>query len=567
MKTYINIIYLIIFSSLFISCDNNKDSLNKMSNKEFIKFIDSDKNNRKGIERIDSIMNLPYKMDIHKKGLLHYTKAENLFNLEQFDIAKLEYNKALKLYTNENNRISIGITYNRLGVISTLTRNYTEASEQINKALKIFIEKKDKYNELVALDSKAHLAYSQKDYKKAITIIEDVLEINIKKKDTSYISGNYTNLGYLAELVNDNKKAEIYYKKGVKLVRLSNSKKNTTALTNLADFYYSKKKFKKSEELCLEALKIEEEKENLLKQIEIYKTLVDSIGNKTQSRLLIKHIVKRDSINLLIIENKNAEKIKLVENQYELIAKEKELIQEQKDQFNNKILFLISTISLLILGLFLYQKNKNSKLQLIQEKLILEQKVLRSQMNPHFIFNTLTSIQKNLLVDGLLKSSTSLSRFAKFIRQNFEFTNKNFITLEEDLDALKNYIETQQMRFDDKFDYEINVSDNMDLSYIKIPPMLLQPFVENAIEHGLKSKKEKGNLTVNILENYNKICFEIIDDGIGYKKSTKLNDREHATDVFLNRLKLRNLGEEKSFNITPLQTNGKGTKVTFGLKL
>lgn len=567
MKTYINIIYLIIFSSLFISCDNNKDSLNKMSNKEFIKFIDSDKNNRKGIERIDSIMNLPYKLDIHKKGLLHYTKAENLFNLEQFDIAKLEYNKALKLYTNENNRISIGVTYNRLGVISTLTGNYTEASEQINKALKIFIEKKDKYNELVALDSKAHLAYSQKDYKKAITIIEDVLEINIKKKDTSYISGNYTNLGYLAELVNDNKKAEIYYKKGVKLVRLSNSKKNTTALTNLADFYYSKKKFKKSEELCLEALKIEEEKENLLKQIEIYKTLVDSIGNKTQSRLLIKHIVKRDSINLLIIENKNAEKIKLVENQYELIAKEKELIQEQKDQFNNKILFLISTISLLILGLFLYQKNKNSKLQLIQEKLILEQKVLRSQMNPHFIFNALTSIQKNLLVDGLLKSSTSLSRFAKFIRQNFEFTNKNFITLEEDLDALKNYIETQQMRFDDKFDYEINVSDNMDLSYIKIPPMLLQPFVENAIEHGLKSKKEKGNLTVNILENYNKICFEIIDDGIGYKKSTKLNDREHATDVFLNRLKLRNLGEEKSFNITPLQTNGKGTKVTFGLKL
>ena len=244
MKTYINIIYLIIFSSLFISCDNNKDSLNKMSNKEFIKFIDSDKNNRKGIERIDSIMNLPYKMDIHKKGLLHYTKAENLFNLEQFDIAKLEYNKALKLYTNENNRISIGITYNRLGVISTLMGNYTEASEQINKALKIFIEKKDKYNELVALDSKAHLAYSQKDYKKAITIIEDVLEINIKKKDTSYISGKYTNLGYLAELVNDNKKAEIYYKKGVKLVRLSNSKKNTTALTNLADFYYSKKNLK-----------------------------------------------------------------------------------------------------------------------------------------------------------------------------------------------------------------------------------------------------------------------------------------------------------------------------------
>ena len=167
----------------------------------------------------------------------------------------------------------------------------------------------------------------------------------------------------------------------------------------------------------------------------------------------------------------------------------------------------------------------------------------------------------------MLKSSTSLSKFAKLIRQNFEFTSKELIGLDEDLDALKNYIETQQMRFEDKFDYQINIGKNIDLSFIKIPPLLLQPFVENSIEHGLKSKKEKGNLIINILEKRGVFDFEIIDDGVGYKKIEKVNDREHATDIFLNRLKLRGMNEEKTFLISPSLENGKGTKITFTLKL
>ena len=122
------------------------------------------------------------------------------------------------------------------------------------------------------------------------------------------------------------------------------------------------------------------------------------------------------------------------------------------------------------------------------------------------------------------------------------------------------------MRFEDKFNYQINVQKGLDISFIKIPPMLLQPFVENAIEHGLKSKKEKGNLTINVFEEKEFICFEIIDDGIGYNKTNKVIDREHALDIFLKRLKLRKLGEEKYFSIKNLK-NEKGTKVVFLLKL
>ena len=113
------------------------------------------------------------------------------------------------------------------------------------------------------------------------------------------------------------------------------------------------------------------------------------------------------------------------------------------------------------------QKNKNGKLKLKQDKLILEQKVLQSQMNPHFIFNALTSIQKTIFDNDPVKSASYISKFATLIRQNFEFVDKKEIFLSEDLDALKNYIETQQLRFDDKFNYSITIDETIDASYIK----------------------------------------------------------------------------------------------------
>ncbi len=536
-----------------------------MSNKNFIAFISTTKNSKKGLERIDSIMKLNNKLSMHKKGLLHYTKAGYLFKLQKNNVARIEYNKALKLYKQEGNKISIGISYNRLGVLDAVEGKYKDATQRINKALKIFREQKDEENELVALDSKAHIAFLQKKYKKATSIVEQILKINIQKKDSSYICSNYNNLGYLAELLNKTDKAEEYYKKALKISNLL-EEKNTTAMINMGSFYYAKKQYAKSLKLYLKALKIEEKNENLLGQKEIYEMLVDSLGKYINPFYFTKYKIKQDSINTLIADNKRQEQLKQIENQYQLIAKEKALNQEIKINNKNKLLFIIILGLLFFLGLFLYQKSKNTRLKLSQEKLLLEQKVLRSQMNPHFIFNALTSIQKNLLEDDILKSSSSLSKFAKLIRQNFDFISKKHITLDEDLDMLKNYIETQQLRFENKFDYQINIQKGLDISYIQIPPMLLQPFVENAIEHGLRPLKEKGYLKINIIELNEYLQFEIIDNGIGYKQKNKTNNREHAIDIFLKRLKLRNLNEEKFFKIAALK-NGRGTKVTFLLKI
>jgi len=246
------------------------------------------------------------------------------------------------------------------------------------------------------------------------------------------------------------------------------------------------------------------------------------------------------------------------------LLKEKEL-ELSKERNRNIIITSVILFFLFFFGLlFLAQRTKNKALKANQQRLVLEQKVLQSQMNPHFVFNVLSAIQNSLLDNNPIKSAGYLSNFAKLIRQNFNFIQKEKISLEDDLDALNNYIKTQQFRFNDSFDYKIDVEENIDIESVFIPPMLLQPFVENAIEHGLKSIDYKGFLEVKIQEIENKIHFTITDNGVGYlpKNDTK---EDHAIAIFKKRITLMGNNDECSFEINN-NPNSSGTQVKFCLK-
>ena len=205
---------------------------------------------------------------------------------------------------------------------------------------------------------------------------------------------------------------------------------------------------------------------------------------------------------------------------------------------------------------------KNKTLKDEKEKLKLEQKVLRSQMNPHFIFNALSAIQNSLLDNEPLKSAGYLSRFAKLIRQNFDFINEKTILLADEIDALRNYMETQQLRYKDKFNYEINIHADIDINKVEIPPLLLQPFVENAIEHGFKNKTDKGLIQITFSKKEDAICYKIVDNGKGFDVNHK-TEKIHAIDIFKKRLKLRENDEIKTFKIS---SSDKGTIIKFCLK-
>ncbi len=184
------------------------------------------------------------------------------------------------------------------------------------------------------------------------------------------------------------------------------------------------------------------------------------------------------------------------------------------------------------------QANSDLKVQLMEKetlenlaaRLSLERRLLRSQMDPHFIFNALGNIQSMILQKDTIPAVSYLNKFAKLTRQILEQSRKETISLGEEIATLKNYIELQQLRLNNSFDYEIVCDESVE-DDVLIPPLLIQPFIENAVEHGLKPKPkdEKGQLKINFSQmndQKNLIC-TIKDNGIGLKASRKLKTNEN----------------------------------------
>jgi hypothetical protein len=152
----------------------------------------------------------------------------------------------------------------------------------------------------------------------------------------------------------------------------------------------------------------------------------------------------------------------------------------------------------------------------------LELKALRSQMNPHFMFNSLNSIKNYILHAEPKLAAEYLSSFAHLIRMILQNSREKMITLQEELETLILYIELEQIRFDHQFEFHCIIDDDLRLEQIMIPPMLLQPYVENAIWHGLMHKKEKGNLFLRFAKEGEMVACIIEDDGVGRSKAAEM---------------------------------------------
>ena len=175
----------------------------------------------------------------------------------------------------------------------------------------------------------------------------------------------------------------------------------------------------------------------------------------------------------------------------------------------------------LVLLIVLWKKNTVLRRRETEHQLvILEQKALQSMMNPHFIFNTLGSIQNYLLQNKADDAGLYLSQFARLIRQNLSAINTGMTGLDEEIDRLRNYLDLEKLRMENRFDYRITVGVGIEEDEIRIPSMILQPIVENAIWHGISEIEEKGMIV--IVFNYhteNSLRVKISDNGVGYRKT------------------------------------------------
>jgi len=163
--------------------------------------------------------------------------------------------------------------------------------------------------------------------------------------------------------------------------------------------------------------------------------------------------------------------------------------------------------------------------ELKQKGTELEMQALRAQMNPHFIFNSLNSINWYIQQNNKAKASEYLTKFSKLVRLILQNSKSSLIPLESELESLALYLDLEGMRFDYHFLYKISVPPDMDISILKVPPLIIQPYVENAIWHGLLHQDKKGQLDIEVTEKEDQLFFKITDNGIGRNQAAVLGSK------------------------------------------
>lgn len=212
-------------------------------------------------------------------------------------------------------------------------------------------------------------------------------------------------------------------------------------------------------------------------------------------------------------------KIDIEEKDNIISFNERELFESRTENKNTLIFFLSLLLIGAIVSSFFIYKNIVARRK-ANELLLL--KSLRSQVNPHFTYNALNSVNNFVAKNDERATNKYISDFSKLMRSILDHSQKDFISLEEELDSIRLYLKLEHARFEDKFEYEINIDQSIELSAYMLPPMLLQPFIENAVWHGIRYLERDGFISVKVIPQDEQIKISIADNGIGRTKSKAL---------------------------------------------
>jgi LytS/YehU family sensor histidine kinase len=248
------------------------------------------------------------------------------------------------------------------------------------------------------------------------------------------------------------------------------------------------------------------------------------------------------------------------------------LMEEDKlkeDALSNHRIMIGLLLFLLVIGTIggVYILRVSKQRRIANQQLALRS--LRSQMNPHFIFNALNSVNSFISENDERSANKFLSEFSRLMRSVMENSEHDFISLSKELEIIRIYMQLEHFRFKDKFNYTIEVDESIDEDALQLPPMLIQPYIENAIWHGLRYKNEIGNLSLSFKLNSDKLVITLIDDGIGRTKSAEIKT---ANQLKNKSTALKNINERINiFNelhkikieviISDVESDGSGTKV------
>jgi Tfp pilus assembly protein PilF len=271
-------------------------------------------------------------------------------------------------------------------------------------------------------------------------------------------------------------------------------------------------------------------------------------------------------------ESESQERSNLISQQREIEELSKDVsfgrYEETATVSRQRLIIYGLTFILLITATTSYFIYKNAKASQVANQL-LTLKSLRSQMNPHFIFNALNSVNHFIAQQDERTANKFLSEFSQLMRLVMENSQEDFIPLNKEQEILLLYLKLEHYRFRDKFEYEIQIDESINAETLEVPPMLIQPYIENAVWHGLRYKDTKGKLSLQFLKVDSHMVVKIRDDGIGRKRSAELktqNQRKHNSTGIRNieeRLSIINKVYKTNYRVTIADvTSGTGTLVS-----
>lgn len=487
------------------------------------------------------------------------------------------YQKGLKLYLKINHKSGISKSYNNIGVVYKSRSKNEKALEYFKIAFKIQ-EQIGEQTMPVTLTNIGVIYFENNKLKEAYSYYTKAEKLfkTIENKRGLALLQNYWGDYYVKTKAQD--KAEEYYKKALDLYQsIQNKFGASLALYNLGILYFEQKKLEQAMTLATQSLSYAKEI-GILDQIYHSEKLISDINfSQNQPALSLEHYknysIARDSLNTL----ESTQKFDRAEMDFEY--QKKEALFKEKNKREHLLLVFSIIGMLLLIGLVLVLINRyqvKRRLTLQKEVAEYEQKALHLQMNPHFVFNCLGSISSFIIQNGTDSALKYLSKFSKLMRLTLEYSKDTLIPIDKEIESLQNYLELEQLRFHDKFNFKIQSSESVEFN-MGLPPLLIQPFVENAILHGLVPKEGNGKIVVDFdVVNGQLIC-TIWDDGIGITKSAAMKEnsmkahKSMALEITKKRLEIMEATISKSaqIEIKELEENNivVGTKVTLRLPI
>ena len=540
--------------------------------------------------------------DKHLVSASYINLANVSMRLSEYPEARKNYLVALELKKEVNDKKGVAVCFNNLGVVYKEQGNYPEAMKYHLSALKIRQEIQDKHgmsssyhnignvyelqsnypeamrNYLQGLEIEQNIgktygiAYSfnnignihtlQGNYTDAMKNYLRALEISKKQGESQAMADSYSNIGRIYNYQSNYLEALKNHFLSLQISEKIDDKRGIMhSYNNVAMVYFEQKNHEESIRYNICSIKISEEighKE--MTKISCY-SLTSSYKGIGDFENALKYYEKYHQLESEMLGQASQKQLNNLNFQHNMEQKEKEAEIERLKNVELKE------------ALEKLQLEKNRSEQLFQNQMQdLKSNALQAQMNPHFVFNSLNAIQQYIWEKDPEEATAYLNRFAKLIRSVLDNSRRQFVTLEQDLTALGYYIELESVRFENKFEYQLECDTKLDKKAIQLPPMLIQPFVENAIIHGLQPLVTNARLFISLKQRDGNILHIIIEDnGVGRQHAGKLKagkERTHqsvALQLTEERLEKMNGGELMNsiiiHDLTDIDGNAAGTKV------